>query len=120
MDLSEEEMVRLLKASAKDGCPIWAARLIIQLGQLEVALGNIPRSTEYHEDLVYKVGNRAFINENETISERHTEMIFAKIVKGLSLEGYATTQIVEFINSRIHYQNGPIYCDESEVSEAIR
>jgi len=102
-----------------DSCPDWAVSTIDQLRQVEIILGNVPKAIEWQSSLLKDVNKKIFVEREGPITEAHSELLFRKIARGLNQEGFSTTDICMFINARIGYVGGPMYCDETEVIDSL-
>ncbi|MFK7826836.1 MAG: hypothetical protein AB8G05_22020 [Oligoflexales bacterium] len=107
------------KNTPSDHCPEWAIKLIAQLREVEVYLGNIPRTLEWKSSHLSDIAKRSLSNDYSAINEQTSELVFNKIVKSLFQEGFDTAEIELFINNRISYGGGPRYCDRSEIELAL-
>ena len=105
-----------------DGCPDWAQRLIMNMREIEVHLGNIPDSDTWLTDDMDRLYGRAFRGELEAsdMDSDKVDALFRRVTWGLAREGYDPEDIVTFVNTRIGYKGGPPYCNAREVEEAIR
>lgn len=103
-----------------DNCPEWASEKIDQLRQIEVFLGNIPKTADWKSNHCKDIMKRSFEKEVQVFDDAKAELVFKRIVKSLANEGFNIETIVGFFNTRIDYENGPVYCDASEVSEALQ
>ncbi len=106
--------------TSKDGCPAFAAKMIDQLREVEIILGNIPKALDWRSEHVEAVEKSVFGEDESVFSEYHTEVIFSNIVNKLSGEGFEAEDIMGFINRRIGYKGGPKYCNLDEVREAVK
>ncbi|NRA43932.1 MAG: hypothetical protein HRU09_03135 [Oligoflexales bacterium] len=102
-----------------DRCPEWAAKMIAQLREVEVYLGNIPKALEWESSHLNDVAKRSLSKDHSAINEQTSELVFAKIVKSLHHEGFSSSEIEQFLNSRIAYKGGPKYCNSSEIEEVL-
>jgi hypothetical protein len=113
-----------MSESPNDACPTWADRLMRQIHDLEVKLGNLrdPKDAWAGGDLS-EFEQRAFGEgdlEDELATAAHTvEALFSRIVHGLVSEGYEPATIANFINARVGRGGRLPYCDEREVREAL-
>ena len=102
-------------ANQQNSCPSWAHEQIEYLKQVEIHLGNIPKTSNWESQHISDVSKKLFEQECSTITEETSEFLFAKIVKGLFAEKYVPSDIADMINDRIRYKGGPPYCDEDLV-----
>lgn len=103
-----------------DRCPSWARTAIEQLRQVEVFLGNVPKSSAWQSEHVAKAQGRAYFPDNEVFDDDKADLIFERIVSNLKQEGFAFEQIATFVNEGIAYEGGPPYCNAAEVQEACQ
>jgi hypothetical protein len=104
----------------KDNCPPWAEEAIAQLQQMEIYLGNIPSHPLWQSQHLDAISKRSFERNEQVFNEEKTELLFKKIVQGLTQDGFAVAQIVEFINARISYKGAPPYCNTAEVATVVK
>jgi hypothetical protein len=102
-----------------DGCPLWAQEMIDQLRQIEIYLGNIPKSLSWESAPLELIAKRSFHKDQATFTEEKAHLVFCKIVKRLVQEGASHKEIADWINARIGYKGGPKYCDDNDIMEAL-
>lgn len=102
-----------------DLCPDWAITMIDQLRQIEIHLGNIPKALEWESSHLKDVTKKVFAEDQGVITEHHSEVLFGKIVSGLSREGFSAAEIEVFMNARIGYKGAPVYCSVEEINEVL-
>jgi hypothetical protein len=114
-----------MSESPNDACPTWADRLMRQIHDLEVKLGNLrdPKDAWAGADLG-ELEQRAFgegegLDDELATAENTVEALFGRIVRGLVAEGYDPATIANFINARVGRGGRLPYCDEREVREAL-
>lgn len=112
--MSQEETPKI-----QDQCPDWADSKIMNLRQVEIFLGNIPKTANWKSDHLNKISGEEVRSNYPGLSDATADMLFSQISRQLSSEGYSHDQIATFVNSRISYEGGPSYCSAKEVSEAI-
>ena len=100
-------------------CPEWAEQMIECLRLLEVHLGHIPNKSDWQDQNIKDLANKIFKEEYQFVNDKNVQILFAKIVKKLSEQGFTCLQITHFINRRIYLESGPSYCSEEEVSEVL-
>lgn len=105
-------------------CPPWAERLLKDLRQLEIQLGNIREvDSPWSYDDLDEISRRAFAAEDDeagtAANERMTEVLFAKIAHGLHAEGHDAEGIATIINQRMASQARLPYCNAGEVKAAL-
>ena len=98
-----------------DGCPEWAQVMIDQLLQVEIFLGNIPKVLEWSSERVDAIQRKVYADEKGAITEEVSELLFSRIVKGLTMEGFSPDQIIQYVNLRIGYKGGPKYCGSDDL-----
>jgi hypothetical protein len=98
-----------------DGCPEWAQVMIDQLLQVEIFLGNIPKVLEWSSERVDAIQRKVYADEKGAITEEVAELLFGRIVKGLTMEGFSEERIIQFVNARIGYKGGPKYCGPDDI-----
>lgn len=103
----------------KSTCPEWAETQIAQLREVEIYLGNIPKTAEWKSSHLNEIARRSLSSEHSSINEQTSELVFTKIVRSLHHDGFTSAQIESFINDRVSYQGGPKYCDRSEIEDAL-
>jgi hypothetical protein len=103
---------------AKDGCPVFVERMIDQLREVEIILGNVPKALEWRSEHVAAISKSVIEEVTTTFTNHHTEIMFDRIVHRLRQDGFAADAIMGFINARIGYKGGPQYCSLEEVELA--
>lgn len=105
---------------SKDRCPIWADELIVQLRQVEIYLGHIPKTLAWKSEHLSEVAERVFAKSDQIFDDHKSEWIYNKIVRRLNEELFSPEDITEFINSRIGYTGGPAYTSVTEVNAVLK
>lgn len=105
--------------SSQIQCPDWSKVMIDQLLQVEIFLGNIPKSLEWSSERLEQVQRKLYSEEKGTITEEVAEILFRRIAKGLKSEGFSEVDIAQFINDRVGFKGGPKYCNAVDISEAL-
>jgi hypothetical protein len=93
--------------------------MIDQLLQVEIYLGNVSKGLEWSSERLESVLRKVYAEEKGAITEDVAEILFARIVKGLRMEGVSDDLIAEYMNARIGYKGGPKYCDASDVKAIL-
>jgi hypothetical protein len=106
---------RMNNTLVSDGCPEWAQVMIDQLLQVEIFLGNIPKVLEWSSERVDAIQRKVYADEKGAITEEVAELLFGRIVKGLTMEGFSEERIIQFVNARIGYKGGPKYCGPDDI-----
>lgn len=108
-----------------DSCPVWADRLLRQIHDLEVKLGNLrdPQDAWGGGDLA-ELQQRAFRASDENDAElaqaeATVESLFGRVASGLASEGFDAAAIAGMINARVGRGGRLPYCDAREVLEVI-
>ena len=107
------------ESSANRSCPDWAQVMIDQLLQVEIFLGNIPKSLEWSSERIEQVQRKLYSDEKGTMTDEVAEILFQRICKGLKVDNFSDLEIADFVNSRVAYKGGPKYCNESDIKEAL-
>ncbi len=98
--------------------PAGVEEWIVQLRDVEVALGNIPKPQAWESKLL-----DAFVQESmggeRPLSDAVADHLFLRISTALDRAGFSATQTADLINATVLYKGGPKYCDASEVTEAL-
>lgn len=102
-----------------DHCPEWADKLIHDLRDVEIFLGNLPKKKDWESNRLADFSKRVFASDAPVWDEAKAEKVFAMIVSRLHSEGFSDQEIADFINARIRYDGGPKFCDAAEVRDAI-
>lgn len=103
----------------QDQCPDWADSKIMNLRQVEIFLGNIPKTANWKSDHLNKISGDEVRSNYPGLNDSTTDMLFSQISRQLSSEGFTPEQIAQFVNARICYEGGPTYCSADEVSDAL-
>ncbi len=111
------------KSDSKNGsdlCPTWASDLIKHIKFLELKLGNIQESEEWHVSNIEELSKKISSEDSDEVADSNMiESLFSRITKGLAKEGFAPEQITDFINSRIGPEGRLSYCSIDEVLESL-
>ena len=108
---------------ATDNCPNWADRLLRQIHDLEVKLGNLrdPKDAWGGGDLG-EIEQRAYSADPEhelAVAEETVEALFGRVATGLAYEGFDALAIATMINARVGRGGRLPYCDAREVLEIL-
>jgi hypothetical protein len=102
-----------------DACPIWAKEMISQLRQVEIYLGNVPKTLSWKSEHLNEVTQKIFSEDAPIFDENKAHWIYKRIATGLSKENFSPEQIAQFFNRRIGYDGGPQYTNHQEVQEVL-
>jgi hypothetical protein len=104
-----------------DNCPDWAAELINEIVAIEIELGNIIKETDWAQIPGESLVKRTFGDAStyQELEER-VEILFQKLSKALTKDGFDPEAIATFINVRATSQSSRLpYCNADEVTQAI-
>jgi len=89
----------------------------MELQRLEVLLGNIIINDTWASQSVADLEKRATADDQATRDK--TETIFTRLCRGLAEEGFDSTKIALFINTRMTTGTKLKYCAAREVEEVL-
>lgn len=108
----------------QDACPSWADKLLRQIHELELKLGNImdPKESWAGGDLS-ELEERVFGGNDPdaelAAAEATVEALFRRVATGLTGEGFEAPVIADFINARVGSGGRLPYCNAQEVVAAV-
>jgi hypothetical protein len=91
---------------------------IVELRNLETALGHLPPSEFAVKDLHNRVNDPGFTFQANQM-EQKTELLFSDICDDLTSMGFSAEQTATIVNSYLRYPGGPKYCNAEEVQTAL-
>ncbi len=115
----DTNVMEAMEAKSSDSCPTWAAEMIMQLRQVEIYLGNIPKELAWKSEHINEVSGRVFTRNQQVFDDHKAELIYKRIVDGLIRDGFSCQEITNFINARIGYTGGPAYTSADEVQAIV-
>lgn len=107
-----------------DDCPSWADKMLRQIHDLEVKLGNIKDPEESWtggdlSDLEERVFGGGDPDAELASAEATVEALFRRVATGLTAEGFEAPVIADFVNARVGKGGRLPYCNAKEVQEAV-
>lgn len=91
------------------------------LRQVEVHLGNIPKSKDnWQSGHVEKFHVQTYVQSGMPLNDSVAEALFDDIVVSLHKQGVGSVAITQKINDRLNYDKGPNYCSEEEVISSLQ
>jgi hypothetical protein len=98
--------------------PTTTRNKIVELRNLETALGHLPPNEFAIKDLHNRVNDPDFTFQANQM-EQKTELLFSDICDDLTSMDFSAEQTAEIINSYLRFAGGPKYCNADEVNCAL-